>query len=276
MSDLVKLTESGAWAKYRKALPNVEGWLHPFTAEVMHFLSLQQTKMGITGNVAEIGVHHGKSFLPLYLALGPDEIAIAIDVFEDQAYNLDASGRGSRAAFLKNVQEFAPGCTSLRIVQKNSLDVLPHELTAFGSALRTVSIDGSHTEAATVSDLKLSQAAARDDGLIYLDDVYNEHWPEVVSGFALYLQQATYSPLAIVPGKVVLCGTPYAPMYRSVLQVQFGPWIDYEKHVFGSPCLGLGLNGSFARRRFAMTPTGRALKQFKQAFTGKLNLSWNG
>jgi Methyltransferase domain len=250
------------WQKYQLAFRNIEGWIHPFTAMIILYLARFQTNEHIYGNMAEIGVHHGKSFLPIYFALGANEIAIAIDVFENQHYNFDKSGRGDREKFLNNIKRYAGDCTRLRIIQKNSLEITVADFIALGGELRLVSIDGSHTEAVTYSDLMLAAGSLRTDGLIFLDDVYNELYPEVVWGLGRFLRaRPGYSALAIVPGKVVLCGTEYAGLYSSYLRASFGHWVDYEKCVFGANCLGLGLAGNYLRRRVTATRAGQAVKK---------------
>jgi hypothetical protein len=250
------------WQKYQLRFRKIEGWIHPFTALILISLARHQTSQNINGNMAEIGVHHGKSFLPLYFALSDGEFAIAIDVFEDQQHNFDQSGRGDRNKFLNNVKRYAGDCTRLRIIQRNSLEITTADFTALGGELRLVSIDGSHTEAVTYSDLVLAAGSLRTGGLIFLDDVYNEHYPEVVWGLARFLRAGSgYLPLAIVPGKVVLCGTQYAGLYSSYLRTYFGHWIDYEKCVFGANCLGLGLSGNYLRRRVTATRAGQVLKK---------------
>lgn len=250
------------WQKYQLAFRNIEGWIYPFTAMIILHLARFQTNEHINGNMAEIGVHHGKSFLPIYFALGAKEIAIAIDVFEDQQYNFDKSGGGDRKKFLNNIERYAGDCTRLRIIQKNSLEMTVADFTALGGELRLVSIDGSHTDAVTYSDLMLAAGALRTDGLIFLDDVYNELYPEVVWGLGRFLRaEAGYSPLAIVPGKVVLCGTEYTSLYSWYLRTSFAHWVDYEKCVFGVNCLGLGLAGNYLRRRVTATRAGQVLKK---------------
>jgi hypothetical protein len=250
------------WQKYQLTFRNIEGWIHPFTAMIIFYLARFQTNEHINGNMAEIGVHCGKSFLPIYFALGANEIAIAIDVFEDQQYNFDKSGGGNRDKFFNNIERYAGDCTRLRIIQKNSLEITVADFTALGGELRLVSIDGSHTEAVTYSDLVLAAGSLRTDGLIFLDDVYNELYPEVVWGLERFLRAGLgYLPLAIVPGKLVLCGTEYAGLYSSYLRTSFGHWVDYEKCVFGANCLGLGLNGSYLRRRVTAIRAGQVLKK---------------
>jgi hypothetical protein len=55
--------------------------------------------MGITGNVAEIGVHHGRLFILLYLLTSPDERALAVDLFSGQERNIGSSGHGGPGTF---------------------------------------------------------------------------------------------------------------------------------------------------------------------------------
>ena len=47
----------------------VHGWLNPVDAEMFLQILLLQDSLGIQGGTAEIGVHHGKSFIPLCLGL---------------------------------------------------------------------------------------------------------------------------------------------------------------------------------------------------------------
>lgn len=95
----------------------VEGWLVPTTAHIMALLAEEQTKLGIRGDLAEIGVHHGKSFLVLANSIASGEKIFAIDVFEDQHKNIDQSGHGDRETFMENVNAHAPG-TPLEIIQE--------------------------------------------------------------------------------------------------------------------------------------------------------------
>eukprot|EP00775_Hariotina_reticulata_P004385 gene4385-4639_t len=55
-------------------------------------LSATQHDLGVFGTVAEIGVHHGKFFLPIMGFSAREEPAIALDLFEQQGQNFDASG----------------------------------------------------------------------------------------------------------------------------------------------------------------------------------------
>jgi len=182
----------------------VQGWLSPTTAHIMMALADQQRLEGIAGDLAEIGVYHGKSFLALANSVAPSERIFAIDVFEDQHKNLDRSGSGSRKIFLSNVATYAPG-TPLEIIQQSSLD-----LSAMGwpqdhaDSIRFFSIDGSHTRAATLNDLKVAEQTAKAGAIIAVDDILSSHWLGVISGVFDYLSYGgELIPFALVPNKML-------------------------------------------------------------------------
>jgi methyltransferase family protein len=183
----------------------IEGWLSPTTAHIMATLADEQTRRGIAGDIAEIGVHHGKSFLALANSTAPGERLFAIDVFEDQHKNVDNSGNGSREVFLANFTTYAPGRTA-DIIPESSLD-LPAQgwPKAHARSVRFFSIDGSHTREATLNDLRIAEQTATPGGLIVLDDVLSSHWLGVISGLFDYLSGGgTLIPTVIIPNKLLL------------------------------------------------------------------------
>ena len=186
-------------------LKQVEGWLVPTTAHIMAALADEQTRLGIKGDLAEIGVHHGKSFLTLATSLAPGEKIFAIDVFEDQHKNIDQSGRGDRQMFVSSVNVHAPG-TAMEIIQESSLD-----LPALGwprshaNSIRFFSIDGSHTRAATLNDLRIAEKTTKDGAIVAVDDILSSHWLGVISGMFDYLSAGgALIPFSVIPDKMLL------------------------------------------------------------------------
>jgi predicted O-methyltransferase YrrM len=172
----------------------VHGWFTAESAEVMATLLAHQVATGVQGGVAEIGVHHGKSFLLLANGVRPGERAVALDVFGLQDKNLDNSGLGDREKFEANAAAFAPG-TTIDIIEATSFDVTPETARDTFGPVRLMSIDGGHTAAVTAHDLALAEACVVDDGLVVLDDVLNAHWLGVVSGLFRFLE----GPTKLVP-----------------------------------------------------------------------------
>src|ERR1022692_661571 len=84
---------------------HVKGWFGIIDAELFRTLLLSQVNdYHVRGGVAEIGVHHGKSFIALCLAMQKDEKAFCIDIFSEQHLNQDQSGRGDRQMFEENIR----------------------------------------------------------------------------------------------------------------------------------------------------------------------------
>ena len=79
----------------RTVFDNVQGWVGDRIWIICEFLKRESELHQIKGNIAEIGVHHGKLFF-LISHIGDEESKlIAIDLFEDQKKNIDGSGEGS-------------------------------------------------------------------------------------------------------------------------------------------------------------------------------------
>ncbi|HYR65627.1 MAG TPA: hypothetical protein VEP47_05825, partial [Reyranella sp.] len=85
----------------------VEGWLRTEAALAIAALSERQHALGVEGSTAEIGVHHGKLFILLYLLSRAPERVVAIDLFEDQHLNVDQSGSGEFVTFRRNLERHA-------------------------------------------------------------------------------------------------------------------------------------------------------------------------
>ena len=159
------------------ALETVRGFFEPGLLPALHCLDTHQKKIGTLGSVGEIGVYHGRSFVPLALLRRESEVAVAVDCFDEQQYNQDESGVGSEAAFNETLRRF--GCTQdVRVLSCDSTSLTPDELLAAACApFRLLSVDGSHTEEAVIADLALASAVLADGGVVILDDAVNPDWP---------------------------------------------------------------------------------------------------
>ena len=161
----------------------VHGWLNPVDAELFLQILLLQDSLGIRGGAAEIGVHHGKSFIPLCLGLHDNERAVCVDIFEDQTHNVDLSGQGSREKLEGNLQRFSIPADRVVVLKASSFDVSAKQIIDAVGSVRFFSVDGGHWRDIVVNDLGIAGEAVGEKGVIALDDFLHKEWPDVSRGF---------------------------------------------------------------------------------------------
>lgn len=201
------------------AYRSVQGWLARLDAEIFRAVMAAQTENALTGSAVEIGVHHGRSFIALCLALTAGEKAYCIDVFERQDLNRDRSGHGDRAAFERNLARFGIAATQVTIDPRPSQEVGARDILDAVGPARFVSVDGGHWLDLVRGDLKLAEAALAEHGVIALDDFHRPDWPDVSVGYFAWWaeREKQMAPLAIGYNKLYLCDEQRVAFYRQRL-----------------------------------------------------------
>jgi Methyltransferase domain len=207
----------------------VAGWFTRIDAEIFATLLAFQNEQKIAGSCCEIGVHHGKSFIPLCLCLGKNEFAMCIDVFEEQAKNLDVSGSGDRQLLVRNLVawgvEIGTRQSFVRIVSESSEEITAERILDDVGPVRFFSIDGGHWETIVKNDLNLASAVLAHGGIIALDDIFRAEWPDVTLAFAAWFNRAgsvpDIVPFACGSNKLYLCNRDFTSTYRECLRTDF-------------------------------------------------------
>jgi predicted O-methyltransferase YrrM len=215
-----------------KDMQAVQGWFETSDAlAISECLSLQNRE-GIAGAIAEIGVHHGKSFIALACAALPTDRLYAIDVFERQHLNLDQSGQGDREMFLANVERYAPQA-KVSVLAMSSLDIRGRE-REFLEPLRFLSIDGGHTRDVTLNDLEIADAILVEGGMCCADDILHPEWTGVISGvFSFFERSKTLVPFALLPKKLYFCRPGYQERRRAQFREAFASSLLRPDKEFG-------------------------------------------
>lgn len=191
----------------RSGSKKVNGWLAPESARLVKLVSESQARgpEPAKGSVGEIGVHHGRLFILLYLLAEPNERAFAIDIFEAQHLNVDGSGEGDRTIFEGHLRRIGADMDRIDILAESSLEVSADRLRRITGPVRLFSVDGGHTTPIALNDLALAEATLVDGGVVILDDVFQSLWPGVSAALARYLLGGgRLVPFAVCPEKVLL------------------------------------------------------------------------
>jgi len=197
----------------------IDGWFTRIDSEMFSSLLLFQKGHGIRGASAEIGVHHGKSFVAICLANADDERALCLDVFDDQHLNKDHSGKGSLAILRKNLARYDISDSQVEIIKASSLGFPPQTILDKTGPVRFISIDGGHWSEIVENDLELARQCAAPGQIIALDDFLSVEWSGVTVGFFNWYHKAgqEYSPLALTGSKLYLCHRTHHEMYSKCL-----------------------------------------------------------
>lgn len=204
----------------RSGHKRVQGWLLPGAVKMISAIGAVQERLQICGHVAEIGVHHGKLFILLYLHTRQNEWAAAIDLFERQDLNIDQSGHGDKDRLITNLQKHAgTDRVIIHAGDSTSLNGLALMDLVGGTPFRMISVDGGHTPEITAKDMATAEEALAEDGVVILDDCFNENWPGVSEGVHRHFQiSRSIVPIATGGNKTLFSRPHMQPIYQKALE----------------------------------------------------------
>ena len=144
-----------------------------------------QRSNGLTGDILEIGVHHGKAAVFLGALLDPAREKLAVcDIFQEQDRNLSGSGSGNRYIFEQNLKSYLGEGIDVRVFAKASAELTPTET---GTNHRFIHIDGGHSRDEALADLNFAARVTLEQGVIAVDDPMTLEWPGVAEALFHFL-----------------------------------------------------------------------------------------
>jgi hypothetical protein len=164
-------------SRYLGAFGHIPGWFSPDACLIFMAYHQLLAEAGLSGDVLEIGVHHGLSAIGIAALRGEGRRFIAVDLFDDlQSQNVSSSGLGNQHEFLENMRRFHDDLSFLTTIVSPSARLRPDDL---GSEFTFCHIDGGHSAEEAYSDLELSAAISMPGALVALDDYFNPAFPGV-------------------------------------------------------------------------------------------------
>ena len=168
-----------------KTIYNLDPWYDIKFNEALWKIDSFFSKNNILGNILEIGVFRGLSFIPLRMLLKDTEEAVAVDIF-DKYYNHELDDE----IFKNNVISIFDNLDHIHII-KDSTKNLDKKNFALKNELqyRIISVDGGHMYDDVITDLTLAKDILHKDGVVIIDDYLNSSWPEVKIGVDDFLKK---------------------------------------------------------------------------------------
>ncbi len=199
----------------------VQGWCSPNNWQIIWPIAQAQKKMGINNPVAEIGVFHGKFLIGLVATKGVSG-NYAIDLFDMQEFNLDGAGEANIDALKRNIVKCGINPDDVTLLRIDSLTISDLDISTIrhrSGGFSMFSVDGCHLPEHTINDIKIAMSLTVPQGLIFVDDYTNPHWPGVQEGVAkLYFNECPrFVPVAFGHNKLFLCHLSYHPKFIQLI-----------------------------------------------------------
>lgn len=218
---------TNAITRYLSNLDQVGGWgLDAELAPMFLALNEEQGRLGVMGNLFEIGVHHGRTAILLALMAKAGESCVFLDLFDRQGENIDNSGRGDLQVFRDNLAKWAPNVREPEIIAGNSMELDFAAVAGLKAGVRFVHIDGGHYKEIVLNDLRKTEAVLSSGGLVIVDDFLHSGFLGVNEACNHYLREAQgnrLSPIATGKNKLILAERSHAERYRDGLLAALTP-----------------------------------------------------
>lgn len=180
-------------------IQKVEGWFDPRLIEFYNAIRHQHLEHGVKGNLLEVGVHKGRSFLPLAMMAREGERAVGVDLYTGPPYE------SGPEVLIEHTR--ALGLAQRVSVVHGDLKAAIRATPSPWGTFRVVSVDGDHSADGTYEDLVDGWRLLCRGGVLIVDDVWNDAWPAVAQGFFRFVLQYAPIPIATAHGRTFLTVT---------------------------------------------------------------------
>ncbi|MFE0460705.1 class I SAM-dependent methyltransferase [Kitasatospora sp. NPDC058965] len=206
-----------------RTLNDVPGWFWPIDQQLFGWLLARQTRLGVTGDLLELGSYLGRSAILIGRHLQPGERFTVCDLFDSEAPDGENAAEMhmsyrktlTRAAFERNYLAFHP---ELPTVVQAPTSVLADGRIPAGSC-RFVHIDASHLYEHVAGDIRTAQRALTEDGLVVLDDFRSPHTPGVAAATWEAVFTLGLRPVAVTPEKLYGTWGDPEPLQRELMEL---------------------------------------------------------
>jgi hypothetical protein len=192
MSEMTEMADVENAKVLIKKFEVVEGMMTTTAAAAFIAVFQELRRRGVSGHWFETGVFKGKSATVLCGSAKKDEEVVLIDVGYHETWNhLNELHRSIRPV----------------VSESEKLEQTFPEITNYFAKTMVFHSDGSHFFSNVYSDMALANKLLKEDGILILDDFWNQHYPQVQAAAYTYLAKFPdhFAFFLIGANKALLC-----------------------------------------------------------------------
>lgn len=200
--------------RYLKEFPDIPGFFQYESMVIWDFLYTAQQRLGVNGNLLEIGVYKGKSAVLAALYMRPQEWCVFVDINPMPE---------SEAA----IHKFHP--SNNLFLQCRSGDLLSHrELREAAGTFRWCHVDADHTGYSTMHDMEVAAYLLCENGIICVDDFFNFRYPQLTAAVYQFLAARPFQFRMLFCGanKCYICRPTFYAFYEEEIRQNFARCIQ--------------------------------------------------
>lgn len=174
--------EGVAQARFQRFLERTEkvaGWFYPQSAAIWDGFLEHQTRLGVLGDLLEIGVWEGKSAGMMALHARSGECCLLVDC-DLKEKKIEQTMQ--RLAIMEGVV--------IQGLHMDSVNLWNTDLMQRSArSMRWIHIDGEHTGRAMRNDLELANKLLSDKGILVIDDFFSWLYPQITEAVMRYVRE---------------------------------------------------------------------------------------
>jgi hypothetical protein len=212
--------QTADWPKIKALLDAIPGWLEDVAAQLTIHLAGRQRRLGIAGDVLEIGVYRGKYLALLAACADPEKASIVgVDAFLRNSVEPVEEPWASivETEVRANVGKFWDAPERVHIVRADSRRLGTDSLAPLlPNRPSLISVDGGHDAPCVIHDMGLAAGLMAGGGFVSADDVFNFSTPGVAEGMAKFLcavDDRGLAAFALCYNKLFLCDREFHAEY---------------------------------------------------------------
>lgn len=185
--------------RFVSEVEDIPGWFDLDDAKFISLINEIQLDKSVTGNILELGVWEGKSFIFLANLLQKNEELTGIDLFE---------GKKGQQRLNNLVLRLQSKSGKIKVLRGDTRALMDSSPPVGLRSSRLIHIDAGHEHSEVLADLTNVEKFILDEGsVIILDDLPVRHFPGVWSGMASWMllgSGSNYRPFLISQSKAYI------------------------------------------------------------------------